>query len=131
MRRRNLWTIANGSGIEKVHFGRLLSDSVVIIKPAREVYGLIGSDPSASRDLILEGQKDDALELSEQVEINPAPGSGVFDPCNPESISTKRAPGCVLDRSARLRAAGMWSLVADRMSGCEVRASYSRRERLP
>lgn len=37
MQRRDLWTIANASGIEKVNFDRLLSDSNIIVNPAREL----------------------------------------------------------------------------------------------
>ncbi|MGI8989063.1 MAG: DNA-directed RNA polymerase subunit alpha C-terminal domain-containing protein [Bryobacteraceae bacterium] len=114
--RRDLWKLANGSGVEKVSFDRLLSESVVIIRPAREVYALIGSDLATIHDQILEVPQEDTPEVFEQPEndlpAEGAQGADVLGLCDPESADFhEQALGCILGRSGDLRAAGPWSLM--------------------
>lgn len=126
MRRRDLWTTANGSGIEKVHFDRLLSDSNVIVRPAPEVYGLIGSEIVTPRDLVREAPEDDALEFSERPEMDlpagRAPGSSVLDQCDPESADFhEQVLSSIYARSDRLRDSGTWSLMELKLTDNDFR----------
>ena len=80
MRRRDLWQIANGRGIEKVSFDRLLSESNIIVRHAPEVYGLIGSDatqpsspPARHSNCHIAGTRhgDELRELGQSVSFAP------------------------------------------------------------
>ena len=115
LRRRDLWTIANEAGIEKVHFDRLLSDSNIVVKYGPEYYALIGSDTAISPDQSPDSPKEAAPRYSEQPEIDlPAeamPGTGVLDRCDPESADfQEQVLSCIFVSSARLRVSGIWSL---------------------
>lgn len=116
MRRRDLGRIANEYGMEKGHFYRLLSDSNVIVNPAPEYYGLIGSEFVMTPDQALEPPQEDTCEFSEQPEmhmpVEVSSGSGVFDRCDPESADFhEQALSSILAFSAQLRASGTWSLM--------------------
>lgn len=114
MRRRDLWTIANEAGVEKVSFDRLLGESNVIVKPDSELYALIGSDLSALPQPLPERQHVAIPDQLPEFRLAAPDGDdeGVLVGCNPSD-------GDFLDsilrrfysRSSGLRASGLWSLM--------------------
>jgi hypothetical protein len=130
MWRRDLWRIANGHGVEKVNFDRLLSGSNVIVKHGPEVFGLIGSAYHEPPVEVPREQIEDTTEPPGQANILPiedasGPG-GVFNGCDPESPNFhEQVLRCIHLRSSHLRSSGVWSLMELGLTGSDFQTLRS------
>ena len=116
MRRRDIWTMAHAGGVEKVSFDRVLGDSSAIIKPAREIYGLIGADESllfkSFPDAKREPMAPSLVQLGEQLIPESMSEMGALDGCDPDSLEFHEAIlSRVFARSQSSRNTAAWSLM--------------------
>lgn len=119
MRRRDIWAIAHASGVEKVSFDRVLSDSCAIVKPAPELYGLIGAEESAVFECFPDAKREPQAPAIVQLGEHPlhetvptAPETGALAGCDPESVEFHEALlSRVFALSHGLRNNAAWSLM--------------------
>ncbi len=116
MRRRDIWASAQASGVEKVSFDRVLGDSCAIVKPAPEIYGLIGTDESLVfkyfPDAMREPIAPSLVQLGDQPIRDSIREIGALNGCDPDSPEFHEAVlSSVFSQSLSLRNTAGWSLM--------------------